>query len=124
MRQFVENPVHFSADCMRTNGRCTVVRDNFIFLDNGKELAAVDHLQRKCGHVVIIPSTSHNETALLYHTSCQRMADVIKQIFQDCLEAAESLPQSASEMSIGELHRRCLTIPYDRCKLRVDNFGF
>ena len=124
MSQFVENPTDFSAECVRQNGRCIVVRENILFLDDGKELAAVDHLQSKCGYVVIIPDMSYRGKALLYHTSCQRMTDVIKQIFQDCQEAPVSLPQRASEMTIGELHRRCVTISYDDCRVRVEGFCF
>lgn len=124
MSQFVENPTDFSADCLRQDGRCAVVRENFLFLDDGQELAAVDHLQWKCGHVVIVPDVSYKGRALLYHTSCQRMTDVVKQIFPDCLEAPVSLPQGASEMTIGELHRRCVNISYDDCRVRVEGFGF
>ncbi len=62
--------------------------------------------------------------ALLYHTSCERMTDVVKQIFQDCLESPVSLPQFNSEMSIGELHRQRVTISYDDCKARVKGFRF
>lgn len=124
MSQFVENPIHFAADCVRQNGQCMVTRENILFLDNGKEHTAVDHLQRKCGHVVIIPDMSYKGKALLYHTSCARMTDVVNQIFQDCLEAPVSLPQSFSEMTIGELHRRCITISYEDCRARVDDFCF
>jgi hypothetical protein len=35
---------------------------------------------------VIIPDMSCEGQALLYHTSCQRMTDVVTQIFQNCLE--------------------------------------
>ena len=87
MGQFVENYTDFSVECLRQDGRCTVVRENILFLDDGNELAAVDHLQWKCGHVVIIPDMSHEGKALLYHTSCLRMTDVVKKIFHDCLEA-------------------------------------
>jgi len=124
MKQFVENPTDFAAECLRQNGRCMVVRENIVFLDDGKELAAVDHLQWKCGHVVIIPDMSYEGKALLYHTSCQRMTDVVKQIFPDCLEAPASLLQRASETTIGELRRRCVTISYDDCRVRVEGFGF
>jgi hypothetical protein len=125
MGQFMENPIHFAADCVRQDGRCTVVRENFLFLDDGKELAAVDQLKRRCGHVVIIPDMSFKKgKALLYHTSCERMTDVVNQIFQDCLESAVSLPQSNSEMTIGELHRRRVTISYDDCRARVEGFRF
>ena len=124
MSQFVQNPTDFSAECMQCNGQCAVARENIVFLDNGKEFAAVDHLQWKCGHAVIIPDISHKEKALLYHTSCQRMTDVVKQIFPDCLEAPVSLPQHESEMTLGEPHRLCVTISYDDCRARVDSFDF
>ena len=124
MKQFVQNPTHFSVDCAQKNGQCSVVQKNIIFLDDGKELAAVDYLQNKCGYVVIIPDASYKEKALLYHTSCARMSDVVSQIFQDCLEAPVSLPQSSSEMTVGELHRRCVNISYDECRARVECFGF
>jgi hypothetical protein len=124
MSQFVENPTTFSAECRRQNGQCKVVRENILFLDDGKELAAADHLQSNCWCVVIIPDRSYKGTALLYHTSCQRMTDVVKQIFRDCLEAPVSLPQRPSEMTLGELHRRCVTISYDDCRARVEGFDF
>lgn len=124
MSQFVENPTDFSAECRRQNGQCTVVRENVIFLDEGDELAAVDRLQWKCGYVVIVPDMSYEGKAVLYHTSCQRMTDVVNQIFEDCLEAPVGLAQHASEMSLGELHRRRVTISYDDCRARVDGFGF
>ena len=101
-----------------------VVRENFLFLDDGEELAAVDRLQWECGYVVIIPDLSRKGKAMLYHTSCQRISDVVKQIFQDCLEAPVSFPQRASEMTIGEMHRRCVTISYEDCRVRVEGFGF
>ena len=82
MSQFAENPTDFSAECRRQDGRCAVVRENVIFLDGGTELDAVDHLQWRCGYVVIIPDMSYKGKALLYHTSCQRMTDVVKLIFQ------------------------------------------
>ncbi len=125
MGQFVESSTEFSADCLRQkSGRCTVERENFLFLRDGKEPAAIGQVQWKCGNVVIIPDMSYEGKALLYHTSCQRMTDVVEQIFEDCLEAPVSLPQRASEMTIGELHRRCVTISYDDCRVRVDGFHF
>lgn len=124
MSRFVENSTQFSADCARQNGRCRVVRENILFLDDGKELAAVDQLQRKCGHVVVIPDLSLKGKALLYHTSCERMTDLVNQIFQNCLESPVSLPQSNAEMTIGELHRRAVTISYDECKAKVSGFSF
>jgi hypothetical protein len=124
MSHFVTNPVDFSAECVREGGQCTVVIENFIFLDDGEEPAAIAYLQDNCGHVVIIPDTSNDGQVLLYHTSCQRMTDVVNQIFQDSLEAPTSLPQHFSEMSVGELQRRCVTVRYDDCRVKVEAFGF
>jgi len=124
MSQFVGNPEDFSAECRLQNGQCSVVRENVLFLDQGRELDAVDRLQWKCGYVVIIPDTSSDGKALLYHTSCQRMSDVVAQIFPDCLEEPVGLPQHLSEMSLGELRRHRVTIPYDECRARVDEFDF
>jgi hypothetical protein len=124
MSQFMKNSVHFAADCVRQGGQCMILRDNFLFLDDGKELAAVDFLQVKCGHVVIIPDHTSNGNALLYLTSCQRMAHVVGQLFADCLEPPVSLPQASPEMTVGELHRRRVTIPYPECRVRVDGFDF
>jgi hypothetical protein len=123
MGRFVENPVHFAADCVRQGGQCMVARKNFVFVDDGQELDAVDQLQRTCGQVVLIPDRSRGN-ASLYHTSCQRMADVVRQIFADCLEAPVSVPQSYSEMTVGELHRRSVVMPYDECRAKVDRFDF
>ena len=124
MSQFVENPTDFSVECMCKNGHCRVTRKNVLFLDDGKEQAAVNHLDWKCGYVVIIPDSSHEERALLYHTSCQRMNDMVNQIFPDCLEAPVSFPQHTSEMTLGELHRQGVTISYDDCRKRVEGFDF
>ena len=124
MTKFVENPVHFGAECERQNGKCAVVRENILFLDNGEEHVAINFLQKKCGHVVIMPDTSDNGHALLYHTSCERMTDVVNQIFQDQLGTSAHLQQPASEMTVGELHRRSLTISYADCRARVNNFRF
>ncbi len=124
MSQFVENSVHFAADCVRQDGQCRVARENILFLDDGKELAAVDQLQRKCGYVVIIPDLSSKGKSWLYHTSCERMTDVVNQIFQDRLESPVSLPQFNSEMSVGALQRRRIGISYDDCKARVKGFRF
>ncbi len=124
MNKFVENPIHFAADCARENGQCKVVRENILFLDGGNEPAAVDRLQKKCGNVVIIPGAPEEKQSLLYHTSCERMTDVVKQIFQADLGASASVPQPASEMSVGELHRRCITISYADCRKKVEGFRF
>lgn len=125
MSRFVENATEFSAECRRQDGRCEVVRENVIFLDNGTELAAVDRLQWQCGYVVIIPDTSRDEGALLYHTSCRRMTDAVEQIFPNCLGAPVSLPQHTSEeVTLGELHRRAVAISYEDCRAWVDGFEF
>lgn len=124
MSQFVENSIHFAADCVRQNGQCRVMRENILFLSDGNELAAVDQLQRKCGHVVIIPDASAKGKALLYHTSCERMNDVVRQIFRNSLGSPVRLPQFNAEMSMGELHRRGVSISYDDCRARVKGFRF
>ena len=124
MSHFVATPICFSANCVRTNGQCMIVRENILFLDDGNEHAAIAHLQMNCEHVVIVPDTSDKEQALLYHTSCQLMTDVVNQIFQDYLEAPVSLPQHFSEMTVGELHHRCVAISYDDCKVKVEGFSF
>ncbi|MDP1716899.1 MAG: hypothetical protein Q8L40_02385 [Burkholderiales bacterium] len=124
MKKYAPNPVHFSTDCARQNGRCAIVRKNILFLDDGKEHTAIDYLQKKCGNVVIMPDTSDKAQTWLYHTSCMRMTDVVIQIFQDTLKDPVSLPQPASEMMVGELHRRCVTISYDDCKAKVKDFSF
>ena len=124
MDTFIPNSVGFSVDCVKDDGRCSVKRGNIIFLDEGTEHDAVVYLEMKCGHVVIIPDESDKDQALLYHTSCQRMTDVVGQIFQEHLQAPTSLPQRLSEMTLGELHRRCIVIPYDHCKARVKDFSF
>jgi hypothetical protein len=121
---FVGNPVHFAAECVQHDGLCTIARDNFVFLDDGNELAAVDLLQMKCGRVVIIPDSADKGRALLYHTSCDRMTDAIRQIFSDRLGAPASLPRITSEMTVGELHRRPVAISYDECRAKVEGFSF
>ncbi|MBE0620636.1 MAG: hypothetical protein IH605_08605 [Burkholderiales bacterium] len=124
MSKYVENPVHFAAECARQKGHCAVVRENILFLDDGKEHTAINYLQKKCGNVVIAPDADDKGRALLYYTSCERMGDVVSQIFQHCLEAPMSLPQPASEMTVGELYRRRVTVSYDDCRARVENFRF
>lgn len=124
MSDFVENPSDFSAECQRQNGRCEIVRENILFLNDGNQLAAVNHLQWKCGHIVIVPSGSSEGEALLFHTSCQRMTDVIGQIFPDCLNEPERFAQGTSEQSLGEILRRRLTISFDDCRSRVEQFVF
>jgi hypothetical protein len=123
MTRFVENPIEFSADCVRQHGKCEVVLENFLFIDRGNELAAIDRLLRKCGHVVIIPDGPDEAQALLYHTSCQRMTDVVSQIFQDSLGSPASLPQASQEMTVGELFRRKVTLSYGRCREKVEGFA-
>lgn len=124
MSHFVENPTDFSAACACQDGRCVVARENILFVDEGDDLAAVDHLQRNCGYVVIMPDAASAGNALLYHTSCQRMTDVVEQIFEDRLGAPVSLPQHESEMTLGELQRRPVAISYDDCRARVEGFDF
>jgi hypothetical protein len=124
MSRFVENPIQFAAECVHQEGRCVVARENILFLDAGDELAAVEHLQKRCGHVVIMPHASDRGHALLYHTSCQRMTDVVRQIFHDDLEAPASLPQSPAEMTLGVMQRHRVTLPYEECRGRVERFSF
>ena len=124
MTKYVENSLHFAADCVQTNGQCAIVRENILFLDDGKEDTAIAFLERKCGSVVIIPVPSNKGQALLYHTSCERMTDLVSQLFKDHLEAPASFPQPASEMTVGELHRRCVTLSYGDCKVKVEGFSF
>jgi hypothetical protein len=119
--RFVDNSVEFAAECKYRGGHCAVLRKNILFLDDAREIAAVDCIQAKCGHVVIIPDSSG---ALLYHTSCARMTDVVNQIFPDCLGAPVSLPYAAPEMSVGELQRHHVGIPYVDCQARVRDFDF
>ena len=124
MSDFKKNPTEFSAACARENGECTVERENIFFLDDGEEAMAVARLQLKCGNVVIMPDPANPEQALLYHTSCQRMTDVVEQIFQSALQAPAGLPQQSTEMSLGEVHRRSVGIPYGECKVKVEEFSF
>ena len=124
MSTFDKNPTDFSAVCAREGGECTVERDNILFLDDGVESLAVTHLQLKCGNVIITPDPDNPEQALLYHTSCRRMADVVRQIFQTGLQAPESLAQGMSDMSLGEVQRHCVELPYDECKVKVEEFSF
>jgi hypothetical protein len=124
MTKFVRNPTDFAAECARQNGQCVVARENFLFLKDGDEPAAVKELQMECGHVVVIPDASRKGQALLYHTSCRRMTDVVSQIFEKHLGAPASLPATASEMTVGELYRRSVTISYDRCRSKVKEFDF
>jgi len=124
MSQFLQNSTDFSVECKHQKGLCIVVKDNFIFLNNGIEHDAVNSLLWKCGNVVIIPDTLSKGASLLYHTSCLRMTDAVTHIFHDCLKAPVSLPETYMEMTLGEIHRRCVTIPYDDCRARVENYSF
>jgi hypothetical protein len=124
MTCFIDNPVHFSADCMRHDGRCAVGRENFLFMEDGQEISAIDRLQNKCGYVAVIPDASGARGAWLYHTSCPRMTDAVEQIFSGCLTASQSVPQSTSEMTVGEIRRRGITMSYADCIARVDRFRF
>lgn len=124
MSRFVENSTDFAAECACKGGRCAIVPENFLFLDDGNELAAVGRLHSKCGHVVIIPDAAEQGHAWLYHTSCQRMSDVVSQIFHEALEAPSSLPQVTPEMTLGALYRRRVTLAYDVCRAKVASFRF
>lgn len=121
MSRFVDNSVEFAAECKCRGGRCAILRKNFLFLDDDREIAAVDQLQTKCGHVVIVPDQAQ---ALIYHTSCARMTDVVNQIFPDCLGAPVSLPYAAPEMTLGELQRQRVGLSYEDCQARVRDFSF
>jgi hypothetical protein len=75
--------------------------------------------------VVVSPDRSNTTNAWLYHTSCQRMTDVVEQIFPNCLTRSVSLPQTpTSEMTVGEMHRRGVSLSYADCKARVQRFAF
>ncbi len=124
MDQFRENRTDFSVECQHQDGQCEMIRENILFLGEENELAAVERLQMKCGYVVITPDMSHKGKALLYHSSCQRMTDVVTRIFEDCLEAPASFAQPISELTLGELYRRSVTISYDDCRVKVDDFRF
>jgi hypothetical protein len=124
MTSFVKNPVDFAADCARENGQCVVARENFVFLKDGNEPAAIKELQMKCGRVVFVPDKARKGSTLLYHTSCQRMTDVVTRIFKDALGAPASLPLGATEMTVGELYRRPVAISYEGCRSKVENFAF
>ena len=124
MGQFARNPSDFAADCRQHDGQCPIVRDNFLFLDEGDELAAIDLLEWRCGYVVIVPDAARDDSALLYHTSCQRMTDVVGQVFEGRVEAPVSLPQRPSEMTLGEMHRRRVRLPYADCRVRIAGFDF
>lgn len=125
MSRFIDNPTDFSAECTCKGGRCVVARENFLFLDDGNELAAVGRLQTRCGHIVITPDASRKGHAMLYHTSCLRMTDVVTQIFSNHLGAPATLPHAASpEMTMGALYRRSVAMPYDRCRAQVEDFAF
>ena len=124
MSKYVENPIHFAADCVQTSGQCAVLRDNIVFLDQGNDLAAIDLLQRKCGTVAIMPDASNTAQAVLYRTSCDRMTDLVEQLFEHHLQDPTTFAQPASEMMVGELHRQSVTLSYDECKARVAGFNF
>jgi len=124
VNQFVQNSTDFSVECQRHNGLCEISRENILFLDDGNEYDAVNHLQLKCGHIVVIPVLSNKSEAMLYHTGCQRMTDVVRQIFQDNLKTPVSLPLCDAEMMLGELHRHSLVISFDDSKARVESFSF
>lgn len=121
---FIRNSTDFAADCARTHGECVVARENILLLDSAQEHIAIDHLQRKCGSVVIIPDLHDAAHAWLYHTSCERMGDVVERIFNGHLHAPSSVARPSAEMVLGELHRRRVALPYADCKARVEGFDF
>jgi hypothetical protein len=98
--------------------------DNFLFLDDGKEHAAIDYLEKECGKVVLIPDSSNKGQSFLYYTSCERMNDAVNQVFRDHLEAPASVSRLDAEMTLGELHRRRITMSYDECRAKVKGFSF
>lgn len=124
MSKFVQNSIQFSADCVQDNGLCKVALDNFLFLDDGKEPAAIDRLEKECGKVVLIPDSSNKGQSFLYYTSCERMNDAVNQVFRDHLEAPASVSRLDAEMTLGELHRRRITMSYDECRAKVKGFSF
>ncbi len=124
MSTFVQNPTHYSADCLIDNGFCTVNLENFLFLDDGKESAAIDQLEKKCGKVVLIPDVLNGENAFLYHTGCERMSDVVSQIFHDSLHSKSSVARLDLEMTIGEIYRQSVAMPYSDCKQKIKSFSF
>ncbi len=124
MNRFVQNSTDFSVECQRHNGLCEISRENILFLDDGNEHDAVNRLQLECGRIVVIPVTSNKSESMLYHTGCQRMADVVRQIFQDNLKTPVNLPLCDPEMTLGELHRHSLVISFDDCKARLEGFSF
>jgi len=124
VNQFVQNSTDYSVECQRHNGLCEISRENILFLDDGNEHDAVNRLQLKCGHIVIIPVLPNKSEAMLYHTGCLRMTDVVRQIFQDNLKTPVSLPLCDPEMTLGELHRHSIVISYDDSKARVERFSF
>ena len=124
MTKYLENPIHFSADCVQEEGRCTITRENVFFLDDGDEVAAVDRLEMRCGRIVVIPDASNRGRAFLYHTSCDRMTDAVNQMLPGCLGAPVDFPQPASELTVGGLYRRQVNVPYGECRTLVERFDF
>ncbi len=124
MNQFVQNSTDFSVECQRHSGLCEISQENILFLDDGNEDDAVNRLQLECRYIVVIPVLSSKNEAMLYHTGCHRMTDVVRQIFQDNLKLPVSLPQYDLEMTLGELHRHSLVISYSDSKARVERFSF
>jgi hypothetical protein len=124
MSNFVQNSTQFAADCAQDNGLCIITPENFLFLDDGKEDAAIDHLQMECGKIVLIPDAVNKGQTFLYHMSCDRITDVVNQIFQDALEESVSIAQADAEQTLGELCRWRVAMPCDECKLKVEGFSF
>jgi hypothetical protein len=122
MGHFAANPTDFSVACAQRAGHCTIARENFRFLD--QEQAAVSDLQMECGHVVIVPDRSNQGRAFLYHTSCQRMGDLVDQMFGQHLEAPRTLQQHGPEMTLGDLQCQRVDVSVDDCRAIVERFRF
>lgn len=124
MSNFVQNSIQFSADCFQNNGLCVITPESFLFLDDAKEDAAIAQLHMECGKVVLIPDALNKGQTFLYHTSCDRITDVVNQIFQDALEELVHISQLDAEQTLGELCRRRVAMQYGECKAKVDGFSF
>ncbi len=124
MGNFVQNSSQFSADCVKDNGLCLITPAHFLFLGDSREDEAIAELQRECGNIVLIPDATNQERTLLYHMSCERITDVVQQIFQDALEAPVTVSHLDAEMTLGELCRRPVVLPYEECRQKVDAYSF
>jgi hypothetical protein len=78
----------------------------------------------ECGKVLLIPDAVNKGQTLLYHTSCDRITDVVKQIFQNALEELVCISQLNAEQTLGELYRRRVAMHLDDCKAKIEAFSF